>query len=191
MRWKTLLFCLSLPLACFAQEPSVEILGVAVSKGMTKEHLSKVLPDIDCQDESEAFGPGNEYCSVSDGKPPGADGEILFTKGVVSRALTNWFFPEGATPYEVALMFNEVMTRLVGEGRAVCGKIEAWPESFTSSMHTPGATRFVFPQKVLTITLNRKRAFMREYLRVNPVPEEYEVYGAPHQGKEWCGYVKK
>lgn len=191
MRWTTCLICLALPLTCPAQDPSVEILGVAVSKGMTKTYLSTVLPNIYCTDESEQLGPGSEYCSVSDGKLPGVDGEIQFTDGVVTRASTNWFFPEDATPFEVALMLNEVMIRLAGEGRAVCAKIEANAESWVDSLHTPGATLFVFPQKVLAIYLNRKSAFMREYLRVNPVPEEYEVFGAPHQGTEWCGYLNK
>lgn len=194
MRWHTILITLCLPLTSSAQDPSVEILGVPVSKGMTKAYLSSVLPEMYCTDVSEHHGPGVESCSVSDGTPPGSDGSIQFKEGVVTRASTNWFFPEDATSFEVALMFNEIMVRLVGENRAVCAKIEANPESFEGSMHTPGATVFAFPNKYLAIYLHSIRgesAHIREGLRVNPVPQEYEVYGAPLQGTEWCGYVNR
>lgn len=194
MRWHTILIALCLPLTCFAQDPSVEILGVPVSKGMNKAYLSSVFPDLHCTDVSEHLGPGVESCVVSDGTPPGSDGNIQFKEGVVTRAYTNWFFPEGATPFEVALMLNEIMVRLVGENRAVCAKIEANPESFEGSMHTRGATVFLFPNKYLAIYLHSikgESAHITEGLRGNPVPQEYEVYGSPHQGTEWCGYVNR
>ena len=192
MRWFICFVVLCIPLFGSAQDSSVEILGVTVSRGMTKSYLSSVLPGMSCSDLSAHHGPFAESCSVSDGIPPGADGEIKFEKGVVVRASKNWFFPVDAKPFEVAVMLNQIITRLAGENRAVCAKIEANPEKKEGTMHTPGATQFVFPEKVLTIYLHSIRdehVYISESLRVNPVPETYEVYGRQNRGTEWCGYV--
>lgn len=75
----------------------------------------------------------------------GADGEFLFENGVVIQATRNWFFPEDAKPFDVAVMLNQIITRLTGEDRAVCAKIEASPELRTDSMINPAITTFVFP----------------------------------------------
>ena len=193
MRWFICFVVLCIPLFGSAQDSSVELLGVTVSRGMTKSYLSSVLPGMSCSDLSAQYhGSFAESCSVSDGIPPVADGDIKFEKGVVVNASKYWFFPEDAKPFEVFVMLNQIITRIAGENRAVCAKIEANPEKKEGTMHTPGATQFVFPEKVLTIYLHRikgEHVYIREGLRVNPVPDTYEVYGRQNQGMEWCGFV--
>ena len=191
MRKFLVLILLCVPLLSFAEEPSVEILGVTVSKGMTESDIRSLLPMLSCS-EPFAWNPNRVSCSVSDGISPGSDGGVLFDNGVVIQATRNWFFPEDAKPFDVAIMLNQIITRLTGEDRAVCAKIEANPELRSGSMINPGRTAFIFPEKVLTIytqTIHGESALIKESLRLNPVPKDYKVHGDKHQGKEWCGYV--
>lgn len=72
MRWFICFIVLCIPLFGSAQDSSVEILGVTVSRGMTKSYLSSVLPGMSCSDLSAHHGPFAESCSISDGIPPQA-----------------------------------------------------------------------------------------------------------------------
>lgn len=168
------------------QERSVEILGVKIMRGMSESEVRALLPYIRCSVEASAE-PSFDYCSVSDGVPPGADGEVVFKDGFVYSATRNWFIPEGAEPLEVLMMLNDILTRLTGEADAACAKIE------THTDQEPTYTIFALPKKVLTVQMHtlpgRSGAHFRESLRVNPVPDSYRTRGKKMQGNEWCGYV--
>ena len=168
------------------QEPSVEILGVKIMRGMPESEVRALFPYIHCSAEASTE-PSFDYCSVSDGVPPGADGEVVFKDGFVYSATRNWFIPEGAEPLEVLMMLNDILTRLTGEADAACAKIE------THTDQEPTYTIFALPQKVLTVQMHtlpgRSGAHFRESLRVNPVPDSYRTRGKKMQGNEWCGYV--
>ena len=168
------------------QEPSVEILGVKIMRGMPESEVRALFPYIHCSAEASTE-PSFDYCSVSDGVPPGADGEVVFKDGFVYSATRNWFIPEGAEPLEVLMMLNDILTRLTGEADTACAKIE------THTDQEPTYTIFALPQKVLTVQMHtlpgRSGAHFRESLRVNPVPDSYRTRGKKMQGNEWCGYV--
>ncbi len=169
------------------QEPSVEILGVKIVRGMPESEVRASLPNVYCAEKAPGVAPGFDYCSVSDGVPPGADGEVTFKDGFVYSATRNWFIPEGAEPLEVLMMLNDILTRLTGEEHAACAKIE------THSDQEPTYTIFALPEKVLTVQMHimrgRSGAHFRESLRVNPVPDSYKTRGKKMQGTEWCAYV--
>lgn len=195
---------------CLAKEPSVEILGVAVSKGMTETYLRSVLPIVGCID----FPSEDKYkkikCSVENADQSESEGTILFQNGEVFSASRYFLFPENATPFEVTVILNKTIARLMGDDRAVCTKIQSSPGAIYSpegkpmpvgtpatiirsgSTINPATTSFVFPEKVLTITMHTFRGqsvVMTESLRQNPVPKSYKVRGDKLRGDEWCGYV--
>ena len=168
------------------QEPSVEILGVKIVRGMPESEVRASLPYVHCEVHAGTES-SFDYCGVSDGVPPGVDGEVVFKDGLVYSATRNWFIPEGAEPLEVLMMLNDILTRLTGEADAACAKIE------THSDQEPTYTIFALPKKVLTVQMHtlpgRSGAHFRESLRVNPVPDSYRTRGKKMQGNEWCGYV--
>lgn len=167
-------------------EPSVEILGVKVVRGMPEWQVRAAFPSVHCAEE-KPVDPIFDYCSISDGVPPGADGEVTFKEGFVHSASRNWFIPEGAEPLEVLMMLNDILTRLIGEDDAACAKIE------THINQEPTYTIFALPKKVLTVQMHtmygRTGAHFRESLRVNPVPDSYKTRGKKMQGTEWCAYA--
>ena len=109
------------------REPSVEILGVKIVRGMPEADIRAAFPSVYFAEKGPTVDPGLEFCSVGDGVPPGADGEVTFKKNCrVLRASRNWFIPEDSNPYETLLMINEILARLSGEN-STCGKIETGP----------------------------------------------------------------
>ena len=169
------------------QEPSVEILGVKIERGMPESVVRASLPNVHCAEKAPGIAPGFDYCSVSDGVPPGADGEVTFKDGFVYSATRNWFIPEGAEPLEVLMMLNDILTRLTGEEHAACAKIE------THGDQEPTYTIFALPEKVLTVQMHimtgRTGAHFKESLRVNPVPDSDKTSGKKMRGTEWCAYI--
>jgi len=170
-----------------SQEPSVEILGVRIVRGMPEAEVRAAFPSVYCMEKAPGVAPGFDYCAVSDGVPPDADGEVTFKDGLVHSATRNWFIPEGAEPFAVLMMLNDILTRLTGEEHAVCTKIE------TQSGQEPTYTIFTLPEKTLTVQMHtlqgRRGVYFKERLRVNPVPDSYRTHGEKMQGTEWCGYV--
>lgn len=166
--------------------PSVEILGVKIVRGMPEAEVRDAFPSVYCAEENPV-DPVFDYCSVGDGVPPGADGEVTFKDGVVYRASRNWFIPKDAEPLEVLMMLNDILTRLTGEEDAACAKIETHSDQYNTS------TIFALPKKVLVVQLHtlpgRSGALFRESLRVNPVPDTYKTRGKKMQGTEWCAYA--
>jgi hypothetical protein len=174
------------PFSTNAGEPSVEILGVKIVRGMSEADVRAAFPSVYCAEKGPAVDASLDFCSVGDGVPPGADGEVTFKNGRVLRASRNWFIPEGGDPYGTLLMLNDILTRLTGEETSACTKIE------THSDQEPKTTMFVLPEKVLTVQIHTMRGgsvFFRESLRVNPVPASYKVRGQKMQGTEWCAYA--
>ncbi len=169
------------------EEPSVEILGVKITRGMPESEVRALLPNVYCAEKAPGVAPGFEYCSVSDRAPPGADGEVTFKDGFVFNASRNWFIPEGAEPLEVLMLLNDILTRLTGEEHAACAKIE------THSNQEPTYTIFALPEKVLTVQMHivegRSGGHFRESLRINPVPDSHKTRGKKMQGTEWCAYI--
>lgn len=167
-------------------EPSVEILGVKIMRGMPEWQVRAAFSGIYCAEE-DPVDPIFDYCSVSDGVPPDMDGEVTFKEGFVFSATRNWFIPEGAEPLEVMTMLNLILTRLVGEEEAACAKIT------THIDQEPRYTTFALPEKVLTVQMHtmhgRTSTLFRESLRVNPVPDTYKTRGKKMQGTEWCVYA--
>jgi hypothetical protein len=168
-------------------EPSVEILGVKIVRGMPEADIRAAFPSVYCAEENPV-DPIFDYCSVGDGVPPGADGDVTFKDGFVYNASRNWFIPEGAEPIEVLMMLNDILTRLTGEEDAACAKIETHNDQYSA------VTIFALPEKVLTVRMHtlpgRAGALFKESLRVNPVPDSYKTSGKKMQGKEWCAYAK-
>lgn len=167
-------------------QPSVEILGVNIVRGMPESEVRAAFPSVHCAEENPVdliF----DYCAISDGEPPGADGEVTFKEGIVHNASRNWFIPDGADPLEVLMMLNDILTRLIGEDNAVCAKVTTYDDQ------EPSYTIFALPEKVLTIQMHtmygRTGAHFRESLRVNPVPGAYKTRGKKMQGTEWCAYA--
>ena len=170
-----------------SQEPSVEILGVTIVRGMPEAEVRAAFPSIYCAEKAPDVAPGFDYCSVSDGVPPGEDGSVTFKEGIVYNASRNWFIPEGAEPIEVLMMLNDILTRLTGEEEAACAKIETHIDQYST------VTIFALPEKVLTVRMHtlpgRAGALFKESLRVNPVPDSYKTSGKKMQGTEWCAYA--
>lgn len=186
MRWILAVIALSTALTGRAEEPSVEILGVKITQGMSEEYVRTAFPQIHCAGKGPSVEHDLDLCSISDGVPPGADGEVTFQNGRVLRASRNWFFPEDSDPFDALLMLNDILTRLTGEDSAVCAKIQTYTEG------EPKTTNIVLPEKILTIqmhTMKGGHAFIRESLRVNPVPASYKVRGQKMRGTEWCAYI--
>jgi hypothetical protein len=169
-----------------AREPSVEVLGVEIVRGMPEAEVRDAFASVYCAVENPE-DPVFDSCSVGDGVPPGADGEVTFQNGVVYSASRNWFIPENAEPLEVLIILNDILARLTGEEDAVCAKIATYSDQHQTS------TIFELPEKVLTVQINtlpgRSGAHFRESLRVNPVPDTYKTRGKRMQGTEWCAYA--
>lgn len=186
MRWIFAVIALSTALTGSAEESSVEILGVKITKGMSEEYVRTVFPQVHCMEKGPSVDHDLDICSINDGLPPGADGEVTFQNGRVLRASRNWFIPEDSDPFDALLMLNDILTRLTGEDSAACAKIETHTEG------EPKTIIIVLPEKVLTILMHTMRggsAFIRESLRVNPVPASYKVRGQKMRGTEWCAYI--
>jgi len=168
------------------QEPSVEILGVKIVRGMPEAEVRDAFPSVYCAEENPV-DPVFDFCSVSDGVPPDADGDVTFKDGVVYRASRNWFIPKDADPLEVLMKLYDILTRLTGEDHAACAKVETHSDQYSPS------TIFALPNKVLAVQIHtlpgRSGAFFRESLRVNPVPDTYKTRGKKMQGTEWSAYA--
>jgi len=212
MRQFLALILLYLPIMCFAEEPSVDILGVKIKKGMTESYLKSVLPitDAGCIEFKSIDGERNFACPVSHDTSPGTAGSVLFKNGIVIQASRDWIFPKDATPFEVASMLNKTITRLSASDGAVCTKIESSSgEAYTpegelipevmfsneirsGSTLNPAKTTIVFPEKILSISINKFRGevvVMTESLRQNPVPKHFRIKGKKLNGDKRCGYV--
>ena len=168
------------------QGPSVEILGVKVTRGMSEAEVRAALPDLIC--EQDPAEPGLAYCSVSSGDLPADDGEIKLENGYVDSATRNWFIPEDANPLEVLMLVHKILERLVGTDKAACGKIATW------SFQDPYYTIISLPDKYVAFQLHRRdgevvAGLIKESLRVNPVPSHYKTQGDIMRGTEWCAYV--
>jgi len=194
MRASVLCICILVSLPAVSQEatddsraPSVEILDVKIFRGMPEAEVRAAFPSVYCAKKAPGVAPGLDFCSVSDGVPPGANGEVTFKDGLVHSATRNWFIPEGSEPFEVLMMLNDILTRLTGEEHAVCAKIE------THNDQEPAYSIFALPEKVLTVQMHtlpgRSGVYFKESLRVNSVPKSYRTHGKKMQGSEWCGYV--
>lgn len=169
------------------REPSVEILGVRIVRGMPEKQVRAAFPSVYCAEKAPGVDASFDYCSVSDGVPPGADGEVTFKDGLVYSATRTWFIPEDAEPLEVLMMLNEILTRLTGEKSAACAKVETYVGQ------EPEYIYLVLPEKVVTVQMHtmpgRTGVRFKESLRVNPVPDSYRTHGDKMQGAEWCAYV--
>ncbi|MEM7358966.1 MAG: hypothetical protein AAF431_07710 [Pseudomonadota bacterium] len=169
-----------------AEPPTIDLFGVSLKRGMPESEVREAFPNLNCYDNCDGVVSDVTICGISDGVPPGSDGEVTFKDGKLYQASKNWFLEENSTPYDALLMQNQLLTRLAGEGNAVCAKVETYSSQFNES------TVYVFPQKVLSVQMHSRRgkhAHFRESLRVNPVPEGYRVRGKKMRGTEWCGYV--
>ena len=153
---------------------------------MPEADIRTAFPSVYCAEENP-IDPIFDYCSVGDGVPPGADGDVTFKDGIVYKASRNWFIPEGAEPIEVLMMLNDILTRLTGEEDAACAKIETHNDEYST------VTIFALPEKVLTVRMHtlpgRAGALFKESLRVNLVPDSFKTSGKKMQGKEWCAYA--
>ena len=168
-----------------AEEPSIEVLGVNIVRGMSEADVRAAFPSVSCASKETGVN-SSHLCSIDDGEPPGADGDVTFKDGRVLRASRNWFLPDDSSPYDALNMLNEILTRLAGEETGACVKIETYSDQYSKT------TIFAFPEKTLTIrmhTLRGKSVFYREGLRINPVPKSYKVRGDKMQGDEWCAYI--
>ena len=167
-------------------EPSVEILGVKIVRGMPESQVRAAFPSVYCAEE-DPEDPIFDYCSVGDGVPPGADGSVIFKEGRVYDATRNWFIPDDAEPLEVLMMLTDLVTRLTGEKEAACAKIETHIDQYST------VTMIALPEKVITVRMHtlpgRTGALFKESLRVNPVPDIYKTRGKKMQGNEWCAYA--
>jgi len=154
---------------------------------MPEAEVRAAFPSIYCAEKAPDVAPGFNYCSASDGVPPGEDGSVTFKEGIVYNASRNWFIPEGAETIEVLMMLNDILTRLTGEEEAACVKIETRIDQYST------VTIFALPEKVLIVRMHtlpgRAGALFKESLRVNPVPDSYKTSGKKMQGTEWCAYV--
>ena len=177
-------FCILI--SASAEEPSVEVLGVTLFRGMSEADVRAVFPNVNCASKGPAADPSIDLCSISDGVPPGVDGEVTFKEGRLLRASRNWFLPDDSSPYDALQMQNEILTRLAGEETGACAKIETYSSRYSKT------AIFAFPEKVLSVqmhTLRGNSVFFRESLRINPVPKSYKVRGNKMQGDEWCAYI--
>jgi hypothetical protein len=168
-------------------EPCVEILGVEVFRGMPESEVRAAFPRVSCAGE-KPVNPVMDYCAVSDGVSPDADGEVTFENGLVRSATRYWHIPDDADPLEALMMLNDILMRLTGEDEAACAEIE------TYSDEEPAYTIITLANKVVTVQMHnmpgRSGAYFKESLRVNPVPDTYTTRAKKMQGAERCAYVK-
>ena len=75
------------------QEPSVEILGVKVVRGMPESEVRASLPDVYCAHKAPGVDPGFDYCSVSDGGPRERMEKLLLRTALYSAQLVTGSFP--------------------------------------------------------------------------------------------------
>jgi hypothetical protein len=176
MRWIIVPAILCPLLSAYAQEASVEIGGLEISRGMLKEDIRSDFPRFHCGEY--CVDTSIERCSVGDGVPPEADGQILFENGRVHRATRYWHVPKESGPYETLVMLNNILKQMTEES-STCAEI-APTFGMTDS---PGvtSTAFWFPEKVLYIQTQKPadpwpaHFFIHETLRPSPVPTSYEV----------------
>ena len=75
------------------QEPSVEILGFKIVRGMPESEVRASLPNVYCAEKAPDVDPGFDYCSVSDGAPRKRMEKLLLRTALCSAPLVTGSFP--------------------------------------------------------------------------------------------------
>ena len=179
MRWIMLPGMLSLSLLCFAQEPAIEVGGLEITRGMQKEEiLSAFSPDhINCstpdRDEDCAIGDASALAVHGGTAKFTGEGEIVFEDGRVWSASRNRLISDSAEAYDMFLQLYEVLLELTG-GSETCAMVYTYLNPGLKHMY------LVLPEKIIEIGAGshgpgRRTAFIRERLRINPVPKSKKV----------------
>jgi hypothetical protein len=120
---------------------------------------------------------------------PDDDGHVSFENGRVRSASRTWHIPKEATTFEVLEMVSDILMRLTGD-QVTCGKIT------THRQHDAAfkTTTIILPKKLLVIETQRlgerRPIRIEEALRMNPVPDFYEVQDPERWGKRRCVLVE-
>jgi len=190
MRWIIVLALSSLPLSLNAEEPSVEIGGQTITRGMPEDDIRSAFQSVYCAANASGVDHGIEFCLLEDGESWENSGEISFENGSVRRATRNWRTSENPETYELFILLNELLTQLT-KGTDTCATI------YTYS-HGPQApkgevTMIVLPKKFVAITTHlrgdQRSVSIQESLRVNPVPSSYKVYDDAN-GNGRCAFAE-
>ena len=97
---------LLLTTTAFAEPPNIELLGISLTRGMPESEVREAFPNLNCYDNCDGVESDVTICGVSDGVPPGSDGEVTFKDGKLHQASKIWFLEENSTPYDALLMQN-------------------------------------------------------------------------------------
>ena len=180
MRWTILLALFGLPLSVLAQEPYIEILGVAIQRGMTQEAVRALIPSSaiheaakgpDAPEEIEIWfitlGPQQEYV-----------GDIRFESGRVVKARRHLQTSNSLDAYELFVFLHETLRRLTEGADYTCAEIMTYAPQ---DLFPQSETVLVLPDRVIEIgTASRSgggsgSVSIRESLRMDPVPSGEKV----------------
>lgn len=178
MRWLTVAAIFCPLLSALAQEATVEIGGLEITRGMLEADVRLAFPSVKCWPSSYRAGKRIEDCYVGDGVPPESDGFVSFIDGRVQMATRYWRIPKESGPYEVLIFVNNILRRLLAEA-GTCAEIG--PPIETENQPSATSTMFYFPDKVLLILTNKSSEqrpgefFIHEGLREYPVSTSSEA----------------
>ena len=166
MRWIMVLAILFFPFSVDAQEATVEIAGLTITRGMPEEAVRRqiVHPNTMWCDESD----DGDFaaCVISSEEEPNNAGEIVFENGRVSMAARYVDVPEEG--YDAIFVLYELLAKLTnGEGTcAIVRTGDGMPLQFSVEL----------PQKFVSVTLHwpgnrhRRNVALSEGLRRDPTP---------------------
>ena len=178
MRWLIVLAILCPPLSVFAQEATVQIGSLQITRGILEADVRLAFPSVKCWSISHRPGKRIEDCYVGDGVPPESDGFVSFIDGRVQMATRYWHLPKESGPYEVLRFVNNILDRLTSEA-GVCAEIA--PPVYMERRPNVTSTMIYFPEKFLLILTNKPgdklpgEFYIHEGLRDSPVPPSSEV----------------
>jgi hypothetical protein len=118
MRCKLLVPMTFLACAAQADEPSLKIAGVTITRGMKEANVRAAFPVVKCIES----GPNSCLTlGVGDGVPPEYDGEVRFQDGQVRSAVRRLPLPE--EPGEVLMLLYTALERVANADRT-CAQVQ-------------------------------------------------------------------
>lgn len=190
MRAISIFALLGLSLSAASQEPYVEILGVAIQRGMTQEEVAALIPSSSILVARK--GPNvPEELDFWTILPWEQGGMIRFENGQVIKATRNWRTSDDLDTYEMFILLQDILTRLAGGSDYTCAATMTYAPQ---NIFPQSTTVFSLPDKNIEIgTASRGEGsfsvYIRESLRVDPVPAAAKTRAGPGETRH-CVFME-
>lgn len=179
MRWSVAMIFSIFWLSAIAQETSLEVLGVTVSKGMTQGEVRALFPADAIYPVPKAESAPEEIDIWVISQRGERGGSIRFDNRRVSRVTRRWVESDDTEVYRLFVLLYEILARLTEGGDYTCAMIMAYaPQDFFPQ----SSTVLVLPDRIVEIGTGSRTGgetgsvSIEESLRMNPVPATAKVH---------------